>query len=143
MQNPDKITYSELEDTIKVNNLAPIFLTSQLFNEIKANGADIINVGSTVGLKAYPSQCAYGTSKWGIRGTSLNFQMELAKSKSRVIQFNVGGMNTKFFEKYNGSKLENPNEWMQPEDIADIMMYILRLPKNIEISDITINRKKS
>ncbi len=114
-----------------------------MFNEIKANGADIINVGSTVGLKAYTSQCAYVTSKWGLRGTSLNFQLELAKCKSRVIQLNVGGMNTRFWEKYNGTKLENPNEWMQPQDIADIMMYILRLPKNIEISDITINRKKS
>ena len=30
---------------------------------------------------------------------------------------------------------------MNPKDIADLMLYILNLPKNIEVSEITINRK--
>jgi NADP-dependent 3-hydroxy acid dehydrogenase YdfG len=73
---------------MKVNTLAPIFLTSQLFDLIKENEADIMNVGSTVGRKAYANQCAYATSKWALRGTSLNLQLELMKTKCRVIQFN-------------------------------------------------------
>ena len=44
-------------------------------------------------------------------------------------------------EKYTGKKIENPNEWMQPEDIADLMLQLLNLPKKIEISEITVNRK--
>jgi len=32
---------------------------------------------------------------------------------------------------------------MNPSEIAKIVLYILELPKQIEISDITINRKKS
>lgn len=143
IQEPNKITYNELDNVIKINSIAPIFLTSQLFDLIKENEADIINVGSTIGLKqGYSNQLAYTTSKWAIRGTSFNLQLELAKTKSRVIQLNVGGMNTKMHEKYTGKKIENPNEWMQPEDIANIMLYTLKLPKNIEISEIVINRKK-
>lgn len=141
-QKINSITYDELNNLMKVNTIAPIFLTSQLIDLIKANEADIINVGSTVGLKAYVDQCAYGTSKWAMRGTSLNFQLELANKRCRVIQFNPGGMNTKFFEKYNGDKIENPSEWMDPKDIADIMFYILSLPKNVEVTEINISRKK-
>lgn len=141
-QKPNKITYEELENLIRVNTISPIFLTSQLFDLIKENEADIINVGSTVGTKAYPDQCAYGTSKWGLRGTSLNFQLELAKTKCRVIQFNPGGMNTDFIKKYDGTIIDNPNEWMNPVDIASMMLYILKLPKSVEVSEITINRKK-
>lgn len=140
-QKPNEIEYQELENLIKVNNIAPIYLISQLFDLIKKNEADIMNVGSTVGTKAYLEQCAYGTSKWGLRGTSLNLQMELAKTRCRVIQFNPGGMITKFFEKYNGTKIENPGDWMNPKDIAKIMLDILKLPKQVEISEITINRK--
>lgn len=142
LQKVNEITYDELNNLIAVNSVAPIFLTSQLMDLIKENQADIINVGSTCGTKAgYEDQLAYTTSKWAIRGTSYNLQVELKKFNSRVIQFNVGGMNTRFHTKYNGKEIEHPEEWMNPKDIADIMLYILKLPKNIEISDITINRK--
>lgn len=142
IQKLEEITYEELDTSMKVNSIAPMFLTAQLMQLIKENEADIINVGSTVGLKqGYEKQLAYTTSKWAIRGTSYNLQLELKKSKCRVIHFNVGGMNTKMHEKYNGTKIENPAEWMNPEDIANLMLYILNLPKNIEISEIAINRK--
>lgn len=142
VQKLEEITYSCLEDLMKINSIAPMFLVAQLMSLIKENEADIINVGSTVGTKqGYLDQLAYTTSKWGIRGTSYNLQLELKKYNCRVIQFNVGGMNTRMHEKYNGNKIENPDEWMNPSDIGDLMLYILNLPKKIEISEITINRK--
>lgn len=142
IQKLNEITYSCLDDLMKINCIAPMFLTSQLIDLIKNNEADIINVGSTIGLKqGYENQLAYTTSKWALRGTSYNLQLELKKHNCRVIQLNVGGMNTKMHEKYTGNKIENPDEWMNPQDIADIMLYTLKLPKKIEISEITINRK--
>ena len=50
-------------------------------------------------------------------------------------------MNTRMHEKYTGKKIENPDEWMNPRDIANTMLYCLKLPKKVEISEITINRK--
>jgi NADP-dependent 3-hydroxy acid dehydrogenase YdfG len=142
LQKVNSITYDELSNVMAVNSIAPMFLASQLMNLIKENGADIINVGSTCGTKAgYEDQLAYTTSKWAIRGTSYNLQVELKKFNSRVIHINVGGMNTRFHTKYTGKELESPEEWMNPKDIAEIMLYILNLPKNIEVSEITINRK--
>lgn len=142
IQDLDKITYDCLENLMKINSIAPMFLTSQLIQLIKDNEADIINVGSTIGLRqGYESQLAYTTSKWALRGTSYNLQLELKKYNCRVIQLNVGRMNTRMHEKYTGKKIENPNEWMNPSDIAEIMVYLLSLPKKIEISEITINRK--
>lgn len=142
VQKLEEITYECLDNLMKINSIAPMFLTAQLIDLIKQNEADIINVGSTVGTKqGYYDQLAYTTSKWAIRGTSYNLQLELKNYNCRVIQFNVGGMNTRMHEKYNGNKITNPDEWMEPKDIADLMLYILNLPKKIEISEITINRK--
>lgn len=142
-QKPNAVSYEELEITMKVNSLAPIFLTSQLFDLIKKNEADVLNVGSTVGLKAYVDQCAYGTSKWAIRGTSANLAVELAKTRCRVIQFNPGGMITDFFKKYNGEYVTDPENWMKPEDVAKVMLYTLKLPKQLEVTEITLNRKSA
>ena len=138
----NEITYKCLDNLMKINSIAPIFLVSNLIDLIKSSEADIINIGSTIGLKqGYENQLAYTTSKWALRGTSYNLQLELKKYNCRVIQINVGGMNTRMHEKYTGAKIENPNEWMNPKDIAEIMLYTLKIPKNVEISEMTINRK--
>lgn len=142
IQKLNEVTYSCLDNLIKINTIAPMFLISQLIELIKQNEADIINVGSTIGLKqGVEDQLAYTTSKWAMRGISANLQLELKKYNCRVIQLNAGGMNTKMHEKYTGKAIENPAEWMNPKDIADIMFYCLSLPKKVEISEITINRK--
>ena len=79
VQKLEEITYDCLENVMKINSIAPMFMTSQLMNLIKENEADIINVGSTIGTKqGYPNQLAYTTSKWALRGTSYNLQMELS-----------------------------------------------------------------
>jgi len=39
-----KIEYDELEHIYKVNTLAPISVESQLFDLIKSNEADVVNV---------------------------------------------------------------------------------------------------
>lgn len=137
--------YEKLENVIKVNTIAPMFLISQLFDLIKKNEADIVNVGSTVGLKSGPiNQMGYTTSKWAIRGTSENIGAELKKTPCRVIQFNAGGMYTRFIEKYNGQKISDadPKDWIDPDDMAKVLMMTLQVPKNIEISNIAVNRKR-
>ncbi len=142
VQKLEEVTYEVLDDLMRINVLAPIYLTTQLITLIKESEADILNVGSTIGTKAgYNDQIAYTTSKWAMRGTSYNLQLELKKYKCRVIQFNVGGMNTRMHTKWTGKEIEHPEEWMNPADIADLMFYILNLPKMIEVSEITVNRK--
>ncbi len=142
VQTNDAVDYENMLELFKINTLAPIFLISELFNQIKDNSADILNVGSTCGTKAgYTGETAYTTSKWGIRGTSYTLQSELKKTGCRVIQFNPGGMNTRIKAKDTGIEVSDPENWMQPEDIADVMFYILNLPKQLEVSEITINRK--
>ena len=54
-----------------------------------------------------------------------------------------GGMKTKLFEKALEQDLTNNNEyWMDPKDIASLVLQLLALPKGMEVSEIIINRKK-
>ena len=140
VQSPDAISYEQLQQLMAVYLLAPLFLTSQLFDLIKQNEADIVNVGSTVGSKAYEDQAAYGMSKWGIRGLSTNLQLELKKTPCRVIQFNPGGFKSRIAEKATG-KLGDLSAYMEPADLAELLWFILKLPKQVEVSEILVNRK--
>ncbi len=140
VQKMENLDYPEINNLFKINVLAPIKLISGLIENIKTNEADIVNVGSTVGFKAYEDQCAYGASKWAIRGINKNLQLELKETKCRVIGFNPGGFKSRILEKATGIK-PNLDAYMDPKHLADLLVYILEMPKSIEVSQIIINRK--
>ena len=135
-----ELKLEEVNDLFKVNVFAPMKLVSGLLGLIKENGSDVVNVGSTVGFKAYESQGAYGASKWALRGFSENARLELKGTKCRVIGFNPGGFKSNIFENATGKKADL-SSYMDPEYIAGLMITILELPKNMEVSNIVIARK--
>lgn len=143
MEKINEITYPKFEKAFKINTIAPLYFLSSLFDNIVKNEADILNIGTTADLKdGFNDQLAYTSTKYGLRGGSYNIGLELAKTKSRMIYVHCGGMNTQMHEKDYGKKIEDPTEWMDPNDIANVVLYLLKLPKQIEITEITINRKK-
>lgn len=59
-----------------------------------------------------------------------------------MISFCPGGFKSKLFEKATGeSNITNEGEWMRPEDVAMFIKQILDLPKNMEVSEVIVNRK--
>lgn len=140
VQELSRIDYREMDRLFKINVLAPIQLISNLLDLIKKYESDIVNVASTVGFKAYEKQAAYGASKWALRGVTENLQLELKKTKCRVIGFNPGGFKSRIFEKATGETVDL-KAYMEPEHLARLLVYILELPKSLEVSQIIINRK--
>lgn len=144
MEKIGQITYGKFEKAWKVNAIAPLYLSSKLFDLIIRNEADILNIGTTssqTNNRGIANQLAYTASKYGLRGGSYNIGLELSKTKCRTIHVNVGGMNTEMHKKDYGAEIEHPEEWMNPSEIAGILIYLISLPKQIEISEITIARK--
>jgi len=142
MEPINKISYEKFEKAWRVNTIGPLYLLSLLFDQIKANEADILQVGTTADLKAgFENQLAYTATKYGLRGGSYNFGLELKKTQSRMIYAHIGGMNTNMHKKDYGFEIEDPSEWMQPKDVAGALLSFLELPKQVEISEVTINRK--
>ena len=133
------ITEDEIKRLMSTNVKAPMLLTSELIERIKQDEADVLNVISTAGTKGNPAHPVYAASKWAERGYTKALQEELKSTKCRVISFCPGGMQTGFFKKTG----ENPTDesWMQPEDVATFVKNILDLPKNMEVSEVTVNRK--
>lgn len=140
----ESLTVTEIDKVLDTNIRAPLLLTSRLMRRIKKDGADIVNVASTLGLKGYVDQAAYVSSKWAMRGFSANLQTELKDASCRVISFCPGGFKSKLFLTATGvDNTVNSNEWMSPKDLARLMKTILDLPKNMEVSEIIVNRKVS
>lgn len=137
-----EITEGEIKRLMSTNVKSQILLTNYLIDKIKNDKTDIVCVSSTIGTKAYIDQAVYGASKWAVRGFAANLQLELKNLPNRVISFCPGGFKTKMFEKATGiDNTENAEEWMKAEDVALFVKQILDLPKNMEVSEVIVNRK--
>ncbi len=138
----DSLSATEVDKMMSINVNAPMLLTSRLLDRLIADGSDIINVGATIGLKpGYSQQAVYSTTKWALRGFTQNLAEELKPTNCRVVSLILGGFNTSMHEKVTGQPISDPENWMRPEDIANLVAQLLELPKNMEISEIVVNRK--
>ena len=128
------------EDLLKINVLTPWYIVSELINLIKTNEADIVNVWSTVWFKAYESQAFYGASKWAVRWLDEYLRLELKKSKVRVIGFNPGWFKSEIVKRATWKQIDL-SPYMEPSELAKLLFQLIQLPKNMEVSEIIINRK--
>jgi 3-oxoacyl-[acyl-carrier protein] reductase len=94
-----------------------------------------------VGFKGYPNQTAYTASKHGVVGLSKALSAEVQKYGIRVSLIHPGGVDTDLVG--NARPDLDKSVLMQPEDIAQTVMYLLSLSKRAMVDEIYIRRSKS
>lgn len=137
----DSLTAENLDRMFKVNTIAPMLLVSKLLPRMQQDGTDIVNVTSTIVRRAAEAQQdGYAATKWALHGFSRNLSAQLKPTQCRVVDFIVGGFKSQMHVKV-GKPMLDPENWMDPKNIAAFMLQILALPKNMEISEVVVNRK--
>lgn len=134
-----KMDEASVDRLMATNIKAPMLFISELLNRIKQDGADVLNVVSRAATQGNAGNPIYVASKWGERGFTLSLQDALKETPSRVISFCPGGIKTDLFQKAD-AKVDTDG-WMSPQAIALFIKQILELPKNMEVSEVIINRK--
>ena len=75
----------EMDRTIKVNTLAPMYVARQVLPDMIArNSGHICNIASAGGMLANPKMSVYAASKWAAIGWSDSVRIELQDRKSQV-----------------------------------------------------------
>ncbi|MHC4665609.1 MAG: SDR family NAD(P)-dependent oxidoreductase [Planctomycetota bacterium] len=142
------ITHSaELEQTatkdwdrlFNINTRAPFILCRETLPLLKkAPKAYIINVCSIVGVKCYPLQSAYTASKHALRGMTKSLAEELRGSNVKVHLICPGGIDTDMI------RIIRPDikrqDLMQPEEIAELVLYLVTHKGNAVIDELHIRR---
>lgn len=129
------------EYCLRINTIAPALLISGLWEKIIHNSADIVNIGSTLSFKWYKSQAAYGASKRALRWLNENLRLEFQWKYNRLIEFYPWWFQSKFVQKFNGEDSADLSKYMNPSYLAESVIFALNLPKNIEMTQMIINRK--
>jgi 3-oxoacyl-[acyl-carrier protein] reductase len=99
----------------------------------------IINVASVVGVKGYPNQTAYSASKHALRGFSIALANELKDEKINVHVICPGGVATEMVSTMRPDL--DLRELIQPEEVAEIVMYLLTHRGNAVIDEFRLRRQ--
>lgn len=101
----------------------------------------IINVASVVGFRGYANQSAYTASKHAVMGLTKSLALEAQPYDIRVSAILPGGVDTDLVRQ---ARPDIPqSDLMQPEDIAQVVLFLLSLSDRAAIDEIYIRRRKS
>ena len=135
----EKTPISKFDEIMNINVRVPYLITQNLLPLIrKSEKGTIINISSVVGHSGYPCQSAYVASKHALLGFTKSLAAELYKEGIRVHAVSPGGVYTDMI------KISRPDlssdGMIMPEDIADIVWFLLSCRGNAVIDEISVHR---
>ena len=134
-----EVTPQQFDDIMGINVRAPYFLTQKCLPYLKRSAAaSIINLASVVSHAGYPLQSAYTASKHAMLGFTKSLAAECYKDNIRVHAIAPGGVYTDMV-KISRPDL-TPDGMIMPEDIADIVQFLLENRGNAVIDEIIVHR---
>jgi NADP-dependent 3-hydroxy acid dehydrogenase YdfG len=132
---------------LELNTLVPMRVAQAAIPHLRAaGGGDIVNLSSTSGLFTAPGVGGYSASKHGVEAFSEALRREVTKAdKIRVTVIEPGPVATEI----NGhiqdeTARKGIADWfasivpLQPEDVADAILYAVTRPRHVHIDRLLI-----
>jgi len=101
----------------------------------REGGGYIINISSLAGKNPFAGGAAYNASKFGLNGFSEALMLDHRYDNVKVTTIMPGSVATEFMSRTAGQG----NDWkVAPEDIAGIVLFLLRLPSRTLVSSLDV-----
>jgi 3-oxoacyl-[acyl-carrier protein] reductase len=123
---------------LAVNLRGPFLMARAVIPEMKARRrGHIVNISSTAGKRGFAGGGPYCASKFGLAGLSESMMYEVRSFDVRVTCVFPSTVNTDLTKRW-GTPLKDPERSIQPEDVADAIVSLVRmegraLPTSLEI----------
>jgi 3-oxoacyl-[acyl-carrier protein] reductase len=131
---------SDWDRVMNVNARAPFFLTQALLPLLLSDQPGfVISMASAVAKKGYVNQALYSASKHALLGFTKSLARETVDAGLRVHAVLPGGVNT---EMVTGVRPDiDASELISPEEVADVVMQLLRMRGNAVIDEVEMRRR--
>jgi NAD(P)-dependent dehydrogenase (short-subunit alcohol dehydrogenase family) len=138
------ITEIQIEEWDKVlrTNLTATFLVSKNALKVMKNqkSGRIITIASTAATQGYIYQSAYCASKHGLLGFTRCLSIESKPYNVHVHTICPGVVRTDLVKDTYVGKRVSSDSLIEPENISELVLYLLKQPDNIDIPEIILRR---
>ncbi|ANU07804.1 SDR family oxidoreductase [Paraurantiacibacter namhicola] len=118
----------EWHDMIHLNVLAVLYTAHAALPELRKTKGQFVITGSKAG-RDHMKGSVYSASKWFIQGLGENLAEEMREWGGKCTTITPGMVDTAFFDEAKPTKL-------QPEDIADAVVFAIEQPKTSCVREI-------
>lgn len=95
----------------------------------------ILNVVSMAGHRTNPGAPLYCASKFAARGISSGFADQILQHEIKVTDINPGPVDTPYW----GNRQVPREKFLQAEDVAEVVRFVLTLPEHVVIREINFD----
>jgi hypothetical protein len=144
----DPIQNGDLDDwdaMIDINVKGLLYVSRAIIPQmIERKSGHIINIGSTAAKEVYPNGNVYCASKHAVDALNQGMRIDLNPFGIRVGAIHPGMVQTEFSEvRFKGDTERAQNVYkgfkpLQPEDIADIIHFVISRPYDVNIADLVV-----
>ncbi len=132
------LTLEEWDQTMATNLRSLYLVTREVLPGMRARGhGAVINLASLAGKNALVGGTAYAASKHAVLGFTKSLLLEVRKDGIRVAAICPGSVATEFGRGRTVPKVSREG-LLAPEDVADAVVAILRLPARALMSEIDL-----
>lgn len=132
----------EWDVIMRVNARGPFILCREAIPYLKRQKRSyIVNISSVVGVKGYENQAAYAASKHALMGMTKALAREVRDLGIRVHAVCPGGVDTTLVASARPDL--DKSVLMQPEEIADAVLFLVTREGNAVIDEIHLHRESS
>lgn len=131
---------------VQTNVMGLMYATHAALPLMKARGGGhIVNISSVAGRVAREGSGVYNATKWGIGAFSESLRQEVSRDKVRVTIIEPGAVNTELVgnitnpdAKKKAEEMYGGMESLEPEDIANAIVYAVSQPPRVNVNEILI-----
>lgn len=144
----DPIQTGSVEDwdaMLDINVKGLLYVSKAVIPQMTARkSGHIINIGSTAAKEVYPNGNVYCASKHAVDAINQGMRIDLNKHNIRVGAVHPGMVETDFSkvrfknDDERADKVYQGFDCLQPEDIADIIHFVVSRPYHVNIADLVV-----
>ncbi len=111
---------------------------------VEHRAGHVINIGSIAGKEVYPNGNVYCASKYAVDAINQGMRFDLNQYGIRVGAINPGLVETEFSmvrfkgDEERSNKVYQGFQPLQPEDIAEIIYFVVTRPFHVNIADLVV-----
>ena len=133
-----EMSVAEWRTTLDTNLSGVFYCCHEALPRFKSRGGGyVINIGSLAGKNAFAGGAAYNASKFGLKGFSEAMMLDHRHENVRVSCVMPGSVDTEF-----GGSARRADWKIAPEDIAEIVLMLLKTPVRTLVSRVEVRPSK-
>lgn len=130
---------------LDINVKGLLYVSKAIIPKMIANGSGhIINIGSIAAKEVYPNGNVYCASKHAVDAINKGMRIDLNKYRIKVGAIHPGLVETEFStvrfkgDNKKAAAVYNGFTPLRPEDIADIIAFVVTRPYHVDIADLVV-----